>query len=105
MTGQPDWGDVFIWMQSLHQPDPADLLKYIVSFRSENHFHEEICETIYKRLKDTYDPQKLGVACFYTRRGGIDINPIRVSEPVMIGATFLSDGINDDTYHLKFARQ
>jgi 7-cyano-7-deazaguanine reductase len=47
--------------------------------RKENHFHEEICECIYKRLYDLLQPDELFVACLYTRRGGIDINPIRAS--------------------------
>jgi 7-cyano-7-deazaguanine reductase len=47
--------------------------------RKENHFHEEICECIYKRLHDLLSPDDLFVACLYTRRGGIDINPARAS--------------------------
>jgi 7-cyano-7-deazaguanine reductase len=47
--------------------------------RKENHFHEEICECIYKRLHDILEPEVLFVACLYTRRGGIDINPARAS--------------------------
>ena len=55
------------------------MLKYIVSFRNECHFHEEICETVYKRLKDRLFPDELVVTCLYARRGGIDINPVRAS--------------------------
>ena len=48
--------------------------------RTENHFHEEIAECIYKRLIDIFPEQTdLGVLCLYTRRGGIDINPMRCS--------------------------
>ena len=47
--------------------------------RKENHFHEEICECIYKRLWDLLEPDELFVSCLYTRRGGIDINPSRAS--------------------------
>ena len=46
---------------------------------NEFHFHEECCEMIYKRLWDKLNPEELLVACLYTRRGGIDINPIRVN--------------------------
>jgi len=60
-------------------PSYESLLKYIVSMRRENHFHEEICECIYKRLLDAFIPLELFVACLYTRRGGIDINPVRAS--------------------------
>jgi 7-cyano-7-deazaguanine reductase len=55
----------------------ASLLQYIVSMRKENHFHEEVCECIFKRLNDLLKPHELMVACLYTRRGGIDINPVR----------------------------
>lgn len=77
VTNQPDWGDVFIYFKSNHVLDPVALYQYIVSMRRENHFHEEICEAIYKRLYDHSDFDNLLVACLYTRRGGIDINPVR----------------------------
>ena len=79
VTSQPDWGDVYIYLKSDKLVDKNSLLKYIVSFRDECHFHEEICEAIYKRLLDTFNPEELLVYCFYVRRGGIDINPIRAS--------------------------
>ena len=79
VTSQPDWGDVFISMEGKWVPDNLELLKYIVSFRDECHFHEEICETIFKRLLDKFDPRGLMVACQYARRGGWDINPIRAT--------------------------
>ena len=79
VTNQPDWGDVFIIINGKSTVTPESLLQYIVSMRSENHFHEEICECIYKRLNDLLHPNELLVACLYTRRGGIDINPVRAS--------------------------
>ncbi|MNE18069.1 NADPH-dependent 7-cyano-7-deazaguanine reductase [compost metagenome] len=80
MTNQPDWGDVFIYIDGPLRLDEVSVLQYIVSMRKENHFHEEIVECIYKRLFDLL-PQgtDIGVAALYTRRGGIDINPIRAS--------------------------
>lgn len=79
VTNQPDWGDVYIYIKGEHQPTEESLLQYIVSMRKENHFHEEICECIYKRLLDKFKPAELFVCCLYTRRGGIDINPCRYS--------------------------
>ena len=90
VTSQPDWGDVYIYMKGSKTVDPISLLKYIVSFRDECHFHEEICETIYKRLYDLVKPDKLSVKCLYARRGGIDINPERVSSEELLHNT-LSD--------------
>ena len=57
------------------------LIKYLTSFRQEYHFHEECCEMIYKRLSDILNKNdELFVCALYTRRGGIDINPIRYSK-------------------------
>jgi 7-cyano-7-deazaguanine reductase len=81
VTNQPDWGDVYIYMKGDNLPTYESLLQYIVSMRKENHFHEEICECVYKRLLDKFKPGELFVCCLYTRRGGIDINPARYSHP------------------------
>lgn len=80
VTSQPDWGDIYIHILGNKTVTPESLLKYIVSFRNECHFHEEICETVYKRLNDLLKPKELCVTCLYARRGGIDINPSRASE-------------------------
>ena len=90
VTSQPDWGDVYIYIKGEKTVDPISLLKYIVSFRDECHFHEEICETIYKRLHDLLKPEELCVRCLYARRGGIDINPERASSDNLLHFT-LSD--------------
>lgn len=79
VTSQPDWGDVYVMYSGDRGVTEESLLKYIISFRDECHFHEEICETIYKRLLDVIDPVELCVTCLYARRGGIDINPVRAT--------------------------
>lgn len=80
VTNQPDWGDVFIYVDGPETLDETSVLQYIVSMRKENHFHEEIVECIYKRLFDLLPKgTDIGVAALYTRRGGIDINPVRAS--------------------------
>ncbi len=84
VTHQPDWGSVFIHLKSKVRIDKSSLLKYLVSFRNENHFHEEVCEMIYKRLWDKFSPDILMVTCIYTRRGGIDICPVRSNIPEVI---------------------
>lgn len=81
ITHQPDWGSTYIYIKGHKLPTLNGLLKYIVSIRNENHFHEEICEMIYKRLWDIFSPEELMVTCIYTRRGGIDICPVRASHP------------------------
>ncbi len=84
ITGQPDWGSAYILLKGDQLPELSSLLKYIVSIRNENHFHEEICEMIYKRLWDTFSPIELMVSTIYTRRGGIDICPLRASKASLL---------------------
>jgi len=101
VTNQPDWGELFVTIESNYHIDMSSLLAYIVSFREENHFHEEVVEMIYKRLWDVFLPSRLMVAATYTRRGGIDINPIRASEISLMDV----DLINPSTRIKKSFRQ
>jgi len=80
VTGQPDWGSVQI-RYSGPPIDQAGLLRYIVSFRNHNEFHEPCCERIFMDIQARCRPTKLAVYCRYTRRGGLDINPFRASWP------------------------
>lgn len=81
VTHQPDFGDVYIYYKSQKHIKETRLLKYLSSFRSEYHFHEECCEMIFKRLYDLLDEKdELYVCALYTRRGGIDICPTRWSK-------------------------
>lgn len=80
VTGQPDWGSVQI-SYSGPQIDQEGLLKYIVSFRNHNEFHEQCVERIYMDIMAHCKPTKLAVYARYTRRGGLDINPWRSSHP------------------------
>lgn len=83
VTHQPDFGDIFIYYNSSKHINESSLVKYLSSFRSEFHFHEECCEMIYKRLYDLLDNEdELFVCALYTRRGGIDICPARWSKEV-----------------------
>ena len=88
VTNQPDWGDIYIKIKGENLPTADSLAKYIVSHRTVSHFHEEICEMVYKHLTDAYKPEQLMVACLYTRRGGLDINPVRASHSMLIPAMF-----------------
>ena len=69
-------------------PTPESLAKYIVSHRTVSHFHEEICEMIFSHLTERFQPEKLMVSCLYTRRGGLDINPIRATHNYLIPEFF-----------------
>jgi 7-cyano-7-deazaguanine reductase len=104
VTSQPDWGDVYIMIKGHQQVTPESLLKYIVSFRDECHFHEEICETIYKRLHDILSPEQLCVTCLYARRGGIDINPVRATDLTLIHDEARDLG-DENVMHVKTSKQ
>ncbi len=76
VTNQPDWGTVFIHYHG-KKIDSTGLLKYIISMRLHNEFHEQCVERIYMDILRQCQPEKLTVYARYTRRGGLDINPFR----------------------------
>ena len=85
VTGQPDWGSVRI---SYTGPaiDQERLLQYIVSFRNHNEFHEQCVERMFVDIWKHCKPIRLTVYARYTRRGGLDINPLRTSQPMALPA-------------------
>lgn len=95
ITHQPDWGSAYIYIKGETVPSKASLLKYLVSFRNENHFHEEVCEMIYKRIWDLFSPEELMVTCLFTRRGGIDICPARASHKRLLPSNLINAGKRD----------
>jgi len=78
VTGQPDWAMVVIRYRG-RPIDHAGLLRYLVSFRGHNEFHEQCVERIYCDILRCCAPAALSVGARYTRRGGLDINPFRSS--------------------------
>ena len=101
ITKQPDSGDIFIYYKGDKTVTQASLLEWIVSFRNECHFHEEICEAAYKRLWDILHPKELVVSCFYARRGGWDIVPTRASSKKLLDRAL----IDPKSPYFKFPRQ
>ncbi len=79
VTGQPDWGTLFIRYQG-KKPCYRSVLAYIISYRQHNGFHEQCVEQIFADIWQQLKPEKLMVYATYTRRGGLDINPCRVSD-------------------------
>lgn len=78
VTGQPDWG-MLVVRYSGAPIAHAGLLRYIVSFRQHNEFHEQCVERVFMDITRRCAPQRLEVWARYTRRGGLDINPYRAS--------------------------
>ncbi|CZF78037.1 NADPH-dependent 7-cyano-7-deazaguanine reductase QueF [Grimontia marina] len=78
ITSQPDWGSVRIAYKG-KRINREKLLRYIVSFRRHNEFHEQCVERIFTDLMKYCQPELLTVYARYTRRGGLDINPYRTN--------------------------
>ncbi len=76
ITSQPDWGSVQIHYVG-KKLNREKLLRYLISFREHNEFHEQCVERIFTDLMQFAQPEKLTVYARYTRRGGLDINPFR----------------------------
>jgi 7-cyano-7-deazaguanine reductase len=76
VTNQPDLGSVLIRYRG-GKIDREALLRYLISFRQHNEFHEQCVERIFVDLLRYCRPQQLTVYARYTRRGGLDINPFR----------------------------
>lgn len=78
ITNQPDWASVQIRYQG-RQINQQSLLRYLISFRLHNEFHEQCVERIFCDIQHYCKPDKLSVYARYTRRGGLDINPFRTN--------------------------
>ena len=79
ITSQPDWGSVQIDYTG-RKINREALLRYLISFREHNEFHEQCVERIFTDIQKYCQPEKLTVYARYTRRGGLDINPFRSSD-------------------------
>ena len=84
VTNQPDWGTLAVSIMTDKPINTANILRYILSFRQHNGFHEQCVEQIFADLSRYYEPSELMVRAWYTRRGGIDINPCRVSDITLL---------------------
>lgn len=78
VTGQPDWGSLHIQYRGM-AIDHAALLRYIVSFRQHQGFHEQCVEQMFCQIMAHCKPEQLSIYARYTRRGGMDINPWRAT--------------------------
>ena len=80
VTGQPDWGSIQIRYVG-RAIDQEKLLRYLITFRDQQEFHEPLAERIFVDIWRYCQPMKLQVLIRFTRRGGMDINPFRTSFP------------------------
>ncbi len=80
VTGQPDWATVWIHYRGA-AIDRQSLLNYIVAYRQHQEFHEQCVERMFRDINSRIAPGFLHIQAFYTRRGGMDINPFRSTDP------------------------
>lgn len=78
VTSQPDWGTLSVSIITNKALDYQKILRYVLTFRQHNGFHEQCVERIFADFLVNFEPSALMVQANYTRRGGIDINPVRV---------------------------
>lgn len=87
ITSQPDWATLIISYKG-HKINQSSLLDYIISYRNHDMFHEHSVEKILSDLLLSNKFENLTVYARYTRRGGIDINPIRSTKPISFDEAF-----------------
>ncbi|EKD55362.1 MAG: hypothetical protein ACD_60C00013G0004 [uncultured bacterium] len=81
VTRQPDWASIQIAYAG-KKINREGLLRYLVSFRNHNEFHEQCIERIFMDIMNHCKPKELSVYGRYTRRGGLDINPYRSTKNI-----------------------
>lgn len=79
VTGQPDWATVWVHYRGL-PVDHSALLGYLLAYRHHQAFHEQCVERMYRDIHRLCEPEHLTVQALYTRRGGLDISPLRSSD-------------------------
>jgi 7-cyano-7-deazaguanine reductase len=89
VTAQPDWASLSIGYTG-KAIDHEGLLKYLVSYRGHQAFHETTIERIYGDIWRICEPQSLVVSGRFLRRGGLDISPTRSSVPLPVDHRRLS---------------
>ena len=87
VTGQPDWAMLVVRYTGA-PIDREGLLRYIISFRQHNEFHEQCVERVFVDILRQCQPGALSVFARYTRRGGLDINPYRRTPGTAVPAPF-----------------
>lgn len=79
VTGQPDWATVWLHYRGA-AIEHSSLLQYIIAYREHQEFHEQCVERMFCDFTRKCEPQFLHLQAFYTRRGGLDINPFRSTD-------------------------
>ena len=74
--------------------DPVGMFKQIVSLREVNEFHEFCAEKLFVELKKNIsDADDASVTLLYSRRGSLDINPVRATKVEFIDQNLINPDV------------
>ncbi|AIF50481.1 preQ(1) synthase [Pelosinus sp. UFO1] len=76
MTGQPDFATIYIkYIPDVKMVESKSLKLYLLSFRNQGDFHEDVVNIIMKDLIRLMQPRYIEVWGKFLPRGGISIDP------------------------------
>lgn len=76
ITGQPDFATIYIsYIPDVKMVESKSLKLYLLSFRNNGDFHEDVVNIIMKDLIKLLDPRYIEVWGKFLPRGGISIDP------------------------------
>ena len=81
VTGQPDWASVAL-AYSGAEIDEAGLLGYLCGYRQHAAWHESCAEAVFHDIMSACKPDSLSLSLHFLRRGGLEINVYRSTNPV-----------------------
>lgn len=84
VTGQPDYATVELAYRGA-PIERAALAAYLFGFRRHEGFHEHCVERIFADVATRCRAASLCVQARFTRRGGVDISPVRATEASLVG--------------------
>ena len=80
VTAQPDWATIVLDYRGPTMCQHS-LASYLFGYRNHAAFHESCITKIYTDIQQQCQPEALTITGYFTRRGGLDINPCRSSNP------------------------
>lgn len=81
-TKQKDSGTAIVWHDTKHNwvLDPMSFMRQVISLREVNEFHELCAEKLFTEIAPQIkEGDDLTILLLYSRRGSLDINPLRTS--------------------------
>mgnify|MGYP003345222947 CR=1 FL=1 len=90
-TKQKDTGAAYFYIKTKKGTvNKRELLKLVISLREVNEFHEFCAEKLYTEIMSNPLVEDCCVMLLYSRRGSLDICPVRASKHTLIPNTLIS---------------